>query len=84
MSFYFIQTTLVVLLKLTLVVFLYRDAFYMNCELLSQPGLADRPACVGSGMILTSNYKARYVQRARTDNDFDEFSESLLTPLLLM
>lgn len=35
------------------------DMFYMACELLSKPELADRPACVGSGMILTSNYKAR-------------------------
>lgn len=35
------------------------DAFYMNCELLTRPDLADVPACVGRGMILTSNYCAR-------------------------
>jgi len=37
------------------------DAFYMNCELLSRPDIADHvPACVGgSSMILTSNYAAR-------------------------
>ena len=35
------------------------DAFYMACELLSRPDLKERPACVGRGMILTSNYKAR-------------------------
>ena len=35
------------------------DMFYMACELLSRPLLKDVPACVGRGMILTSNYKAR-------------------------
>jgi len=35
------------------------DAFYMSCELLTRPDLKERPACVGRGMILTSNYKAR-------------------------
>lgn len=35
------------------------DMFYMACELLRYPHLKDRPACVGSGMILTSNYCAR-------------------------
>eukprot|EP00977_Amphora_coffeiformis_P029501 scaffold41089_cov176-Amphora_coffeaeformis.AAC.1 len=35
------------------------DSYYMSCELLSRPDLKDRPACVGRGMILTSNYKAR-------------------------
>lgn len=35
------------------------DSFYMSCELLSKPHLKDRPACVGRGMILTSNYTAR-------------------------
>jgi DNA polymerase kappa len=35
------------------------DMFYMACELLSKPQLAKVPACVGSGMILTSNYQAR-------------------------
>jgi DNA polymerase kappa len=35
------------------------DMFYMACELLTRPELAERPACVGQGMILTSNYKAR-------------------------
>lgn len=31
----------------------------MACELLSRPALRKRPACVGRGMILTSNYTAR-------------------------
>ena len=35
------------------------DAFYMSCELLSRPDLNDRPAVVGRGMVLTSNYVAR-------------------------
>jgi DNA polymerase kappa len=35
------------------------DAFYMSCELLSRPDLNDKPAVVGGGMILTSNYVAR-------------------------
>jgi len=35
------------------------DMFYMACELLSKPGLANVPACVGHGMITTSNYVAR-------------------------
>jgi DNA polymerase kappa len=35
------------------------DMFYMACELLSRPDLRDVPACVGQGMILTSNYEAR-------------------------
>lgn len=35
------------------------DMFYMACELLTRPDLNDVPACVGSGMILTSNYCAR-------------------------
>lgn len=35
------------------------DMFYMACELLDKPHLKDVPACVGRGMILTSNYAAR-------------------------
>lgn len=35
------------------------DMFYMACELLDKPHLRDVPACVGRGMILTSNYLAR-------------------------
>jgi DNA polymerase kappa len=35
------------------------DMFYMACELLTRPELTEVPACVGSGMILTSNYCAR-------------------------
>ena len=35
------------------------DMFYFACELLTRPHLRDRPACVGTGMILTSNYVAR-------------------------
>ena len=35
------------------------DMFYMFCELLTRPELKEVPACVGNGMILTSNYKAR-------------------------
>ena len=35
------------------------DMFYMACELLNQPHLSEKPACVGKSMILTSNYKAR-------------------------
>ena len=37
------------------------DMFYMACELLSRPELKESnlPACVGRGMILTSNYPAR-------------------------
>ncbi len=35
------------------------DAFYMSCELLTRPDLKNVPACVGKGMILTSNYCAR-------------------------
>ncbi len=35
------------------------DMFYMACELLTRPELHDKPACVGGGMILTSNYPAR-------------------------
>jgi len=35
------------------------DAFYMSCELLSRPDLNDKPAVVGRGMVLTSNYVAR-------------------------
>lgn len=35
------------------------DMFYMACELLSKPHLDQHPACVGRGMVLTSNYKAR-------------------------
>jgi DNA polymerase kappa len=35
------------------------DMFYMACELLARPDLIDKPSCVGGGMILTSNYKAR-------------------------
>ena len=31
----------------------------MACELLNRPDLNDKPACVGRGMILTSNYVAR-------------------------
>lgn len=31
----------------------------MACELLNHPELEDKPACVGRGMILTSNYVAR-------------------------
>ena len=33
--------------------------FYMACELLNRPDLSSKPACVGRGMILTSNYVAR-------------------------
>jgi DNA polymerase kappa len=33
--------------------------FYMACELLTRPDLNKKPACVGRGMILTSNYVAR-------------------------
>jgi DNA polymerase kappa len=35
------------------------DMFYMACELLDKPHLKNVPACVGQGMILTSNYAAR-------------------------
>ncbi|KAL3927825.1 MAG: hypothetical protein SGARI_005217, partial [Bacillariaceae sp.] len=35
------------------------DMFYMACELLTRPHLQEVPACVGSGMILTTNYVAR-------------------------
>ena len=35
------------------------DMFYMACELLTRPDLENVPACVGTGMILTSNYCAR-------------------------
>ncbi|CAJ1901491.1 unnamed protein product [Cylindrotheca closterium] len=35
------------------------DMFYMACELLTKPHLDQHPACVGKGMVLTSNYKAR-------------------------
>jgi len=35
------------------------DMFYFACEALSRPELKDKPACVGGGMILTSNYCAR-------------------------
>lgn len=35
------------------------DMFYMACELLTHPQLRDKPACVGGGLILTSNYRAR-------------------------
>lgn len=35
------------------------DMYYMACELLSRPDLIQKPACVGHGMILTSNYVAR-------------------------
>lgn len=35
------------------------DMFYMACELLDKPHLQNVPACVGSGIILTSNYVAR-------------------------
>ncbi|KAL3933756.1 MAG: hypothetical protein SGBAC_010256, partial [Bacillariaceae sp.] len=35
------------------------DMFYMACELLTKPHLDQHPACVGRGMVLTSNYKAR-------------------------
>ena len=35
------------------------DMFYFACEALSRPELKDKPACVGEGMILTSNYCAR-------------------------
>jgi DNA polymerase kappa len=35
------------------------DMFYMACELLTRPDLRDKPACVGTGVILTSNYCAR-------------------------
>ncbi|KAG7355659.1 DNA polymerase IV [Nitzschia inconspicua] len=35
------------------------DMFYMACELLTRPHLKDVPACVGHGMITTSNYVAR-------------------------
>jgi DNA polymerase kappa len=35
------------------------DMFYFACELLTRPELTDKPACVGRGMILTSNYVAR-------------------------
>lgn len=35
------------------------DMFYMACELLTRPELKNKPACVGGGMILTSNYPAR-------------------------
>lgn len=35
------------------------DMFYFGCELLTRPDLRYQPACVGNGMILTSNYVAR-------------------------
>jgi nucleotidyltransferase/DNA polymerase involved in DNA repair len=35
------------------------DMFYMACELLTRPELHHKPACVGGGMISTSNYCAR-------------------------
>jgi DNA polymerase kappa len=35
------------------------DMYYMACELLTRPDLEKQPACVGKGMILTSNYLAR-------------------------
>jgi len=35
------------------------DMFYMACALQSRPHLSGFPACVGHGMILTSNYRAR-------------------------
>jgi DNA polymerase kappa len=35
------------------------DMFFMACELLSRPHLRHVPACVGHGMISTSNYIAR-------------------------
>lgn len=35
------------------------DMFYMACELQTRPELAHVPACVGTTMILTSNYEAR-------------------------
>jgi DNA polymerase kappa len=35
------------------------DMFYFACEALTRPELKDKPACVGGGMILTSNYCAR-------------------------
>ena len=35
------------------------DGFYISCETLSRPELRDVPACVGMGMICTSNYRAR-------------------------
>ena len=35
------------------------DMFFMACELLTKPELRDVPACVGGGMITTSNYCAR-------------------------
>lgn len=35
------------------------DMFFFACELLTRPELAEVPACVGTGMILTSNYCAR-------------------------
>ena len=35
------------------------DMFFMACELLTRPDLADKPACVGGSMITTSNYVAR-------------------------
>lgn len=35
------------------------DMFFMACELLTRPDLKDVPACVGRGMITTSNYVAR-------------------------
>ena len=35
------------------------DMFYFACEALNRPDLKDVPACVGHGMILTSNYPAR-------------------------
>ena len=35
------------------------DMFYFACEALERPDLKDVPACVGHGMILTSNYPAR-------------------------
>lgn len=35
------------------------DMFYFACEALNKPHLKGVPACVGRGMILTSNYPAR-------------------------
>jgi DNA polymerase kappa len=35
------------------------DMFFMACELLTRPHLKNVPACVGHGMITTSNYVAR-------------------------
>jgi DNA polymerase kappa len=61
------------------------DMFYMACELLTRPHLQTVPACVGRGMILTSNYVARrYGVRSAMpgfigDKLVEELSEGKLT-----